>query len=233
MWAVLPVKNLAQSKQRLAATLSASERYALVAAMTGDTLSVLAASPAVHGILIVTNDFDVIEIAELYGIEVLPEPESGGLNAAVTVAAKLLAERGKANMLVIHNDIPLLSVASLDEMAYQHGRWVTEKGGITLVSDAAGEGSNAVIFNPPMAIAFQYGEKSCEKHKAKAQEKNYPFNVLNAPALSLDVDDEAGLKVVIQKLLKEKPLSLTSQWLKDSGTAQRFGVIVNSPSKAS
>ena len=66
IWAVLPVKDLAGAKQRLAGVLSATERRELFAAMLEDVLSALAASAGLAGILMVTRDPLAVAVGERY-----------------------------------------------------------------------------------------------------------------------------------------------------------------------
>ena len=56
IWAVLPIKNFGQAKQRLASVMSQPERSAMFAASCEDVLQALSNCPALAGVLVVTRD---------------------------------------------------------------------------------------------------------------------------------------------------------------------------------
>src|SRR6266700_3813388 len=56
IWAVVPAKDLAQAKQRLAGVLTPEERQGLAQAMLEDVLSALSGVPALAGLIVVTRE---------------------------------------------------------------------------------------------------------------------------------------------------------------------------------
>ena len=88
VWAVLPVKEIADAKQRLAGILSAELRRRLALAMMEDVLSALAATPRLSGIAVVTIDPMVEAVAARYGARVLAAGARDGHTGAVVAAAR-------------------------------------------------------------------------------------------------------------------------------------------------
>ena len=88
IWAVLPVKDLAGAKQRLAGVLSATERRELFAAMLEDVLCALAASAGLAGILMATRDPIAQDLAARHGAEVLLEERNRGHSAASALGVR-------------------------------------------------------------------------------------------------------------------------------------------------
>ena len=84
----MPVKDLANAKQRLAGVLSADERHALFRAMLEDVLSALAASRGLAGILMVTRDLEARALAARYGARVLAEAANRGHTAASSLRGR-------------------------------------------------------------------------------------------------------------------------------------------------
>jgi 2-phospho-L-lactate guanylyltransferase (CobY/MobA/RfbA family) len=72
IWAVVPVKALTSSKQRLAPALG-SRREAFARGLLAQTLFALAGSRSVSGVLVVTADAEVADEARRGGAEVLQE----------------------------------------------------------------------------------------------------------------------------------------------------------------
>ena len=62
--AVIPVKQLANAKQRLSSFLSASDRAALFSAMVRDVLTAVEACSLIDQIMVVTNDLEVSELGK-------------------------------------------------------------------------------------------------------------------------------------------------------------------------
>ena len=73
MWAVIPVKQLAMSKQRLAGVLTQTQRATLMIAMIEDVLTALAKVQGLTGRLLVTRDARLHALAARYGADVLCE----------------------------------------------------------------------------------------------------------------------------------------------------------------
>ena len=68
LWAVVPVKNLENAKQRLAGVLGAAERHDLFRAMLEDVLSALSSCRGLGGVLMVTRDAEAKALAQRYGV---------------------------------------------------------------------------------------------------------------------------------------------------------------------
>ena len=84
--AVVPVKDTAQAKQRLAGMLSAEQRGELALAMAEDVLQALASAAGLAGILVVTADPAAAAIAARYGARVTGDGARADHTAAVAAA---------------------------------------------------------------------------------------------------------------------------------------------------
>ena len=73
IWAVVPVKETHNAKQRLAATLPQAQRSALALAMLEDVFEALAAARDLAGIIVVTVDCAARELARRYGAQISGE----------------------------------------------------------------------------------------------------------------------------------------------------------------
>src|SRR6185436_7597043 len=81
LWAVVPVKEIARSKQRLSGALFQDERERLVRAMLRDVLGALRASSGLADVLVITRDAEVGALAKECGAQVLAERGADDLNA--------------------------------------------------------------------------------------------------------------------------------------------------------
>ena len=94
IYAVVPVKDTQQAKQRLAGVLDRAQRQELALAMLEDVLAVLARVDELAGILVVTADAAAAAIAAHYRAGVMEEGAHDGHTGAVAAAAGRLVGDG-------------------------------------------------------------------------------------------------------------------------------------------
>lgn len=181
--ALIPVKELAEAKRRLAPALDEEARRALAIAMFRDVLTAAFACEALDGVCAVTRDEELLAIAREAGAEGLPE--EGGLNVALTSAAKALGGRGIGRVLVLAADLPL---ARPDEIA----EVVEHDASVAFVPSNDG-GTNAMALEPG-TLPFLYGPHSSEHHLAAAREAGLDTIRLDLPSLTLDIDTPDDLE---------------------------------------
>jgi len=189
---LVPVKNTASAKQRLASVLDQPSRTLLAQAMLHDVLS------AVHGwsdrpaVGIVTSDPYATRLAEEYKFEVIPDPDNPGETGAIEMATRICVERGEDSTLVIPSDIPLIQAWELEEImkrAPAHGS--------VLVPAADGRGTNAIFRRPADLFPLRFGNDSFKPHHAAAQATGKPCVVLNLHGIAVDVDNPEDLQQLI------------------------------------
>lgn len=180
IWAIMPVKRLAVSKQRLAPILSAGQRAALMRALLTDHLRLLAHIPALAGTLVVSGDAAVQQLARDGGAHVLAEHPNGGLNRALRDAAAHL--RGQADLLLIlPADLPLLARADIDAM-------LAHAPEAALCSDRHGTGTNGLLVSAEPPFHFQFGPRSFDHHVRALQALGAPFHIVATPGIQFDLD---------------------------------------------
>ena len=182
MWTIVPVKELARSKSRLAAVLSAEDRAALTRQLLRRALRVLGQSPGVAGVIVVSRDTAVTQIAAAHGAIPLAEEAGAGLNGAVRLGLAAAAERGAAQALILPSDLPFLRVEDVAKMAN------TAPAAVLIAADRAGRGTNALRLPLPTAFRVSYGRDSYAKHLAEAGRLHLPIHTITSPTLQFDLD---------------------------------------------
>ncbi len=226
LWVIIPVKTLEAAKQRLAGVLTPQERQRLFKALLQDTLSALRGQPAVTGTLVVSDDPRVQRLASdcdlLWQSE--RELQAKGLNGVLQAAVTQLAMRGVNRVLILHGDLPLLQKADLDALI-EAGQGQSEKGSsftpLVIAPDRHGSGTNALLFDPGLALQLSYGVDSFHYHCAQAQSLGVPLSCVSRPALARDIDLPEDLHFLAE-LDSATGAIHTRAYLQRSGIAKRL-----------
>lgn len=177
---VIPVKDFAQAKVRLAPELEPDERRDLARRMA--TVVVEAAAPL--PVVVVCDSDDVRRWAESVDAQVIWTPGLG-LNGAVQAAVGQLAAVGIATAIIAHSDLPLA----------QDLEWVAATPGVTIVPDRRHDGTNVLAVPTDIGFRFAYGPGSFAAHRAEATRLAQPVRIVNDQRLGWDVDLPADLPI--------------------------------------
>ena len=184
LWAVVPAKDLAQAKRRLAGALTPEERQGLAQAMLEDVLTALAGVSVLAGTIVVTREAAFAATAQSFGARVIADLRHEGPSAAIRLAARELAAEGAAGMLAIPADVPLATAAEIGEIAAEMDRHPA----VTLVPALADMGTNAIALTPSEAIPIRFGKQSFFQHVEAALERGIAPRILRLPGIGLDID---------------------------------------------
>lgn len=189
---LIPVKNLAAAKQRLAAVLDQPSRTALAQAMLHDVLTALHEWNGRPAVAVVSSDAYAAKLAGEYQFEVIPDPDNPGETGAIEMATEVCVERGVESTLVIPADIPLIQAWELEEI-----RKRAPAEGSVLVPAGDGRGTNAAFRRPANLFPLRFGNDSFKPHHAAAQATGKPCIVLELPGIAVDVDNPADLEQLV------------------------------------
>jgi 2-phospho-L-lactate guanylyltransferase len=188
-YAILPVKRFERAKQRLGGTLSDGSRWALAEAMVTDVLVALRRSKAVDHVLVVTCEPRAESLALGWGADVIADPQERSHSNAATLGIRAAVERGATRVLLVPGDCPSLDPDEVDEL-------LSDGPGVKVVPDRHGTGTNALVLDPPEAIAPGFGPGSCERHVDRAREEGVHWEIHHTPSLTLDVDTREDLEAL-------------------------------------
>ncbi|CAN5815794.1 hypothetical protein BH23ACT10_BH23ACT10_00420 [soil metagenome] len=184
--AIIPLKALHRSKQRLAAHLAADERQALIADLFTRVVRVCSDTPAVTSVCAVVGDDAGATLARDAGAAVVRET-TGGLNAAVREATDRVA--GDAALVVVA-DLPRLTVSDLTSVTAA-GR----RGPCVVVARTHDGGTGALLRQPPGVIAPAFGGSSAAAHLTAAQRAGVRAILVSSAGLAHDVDRPGDLRL--------------------------------------
>ena len=216
IWAVVPVKEFEDAKQRLSPYLSPDERRALATIMLEDVLEALSAVKALAGVLVVTVDPVAASLAERYGARIVADGARDGHTGAVTAAARLLVREGQAGMVTLPGDIPRLSPTEIAATLAAH----RPAPAFTIVPAHDDLGSNTIVCSPPDAVPLRFGEDSFYPHLDAARAQGIEPLVVRHPGIGMDIDNPVDL-VTFLRMSPPAP-TRTLAFLEQSGVAARL-----------
>jgi 2-phospho-L-lactate guanylyltransferase len=199
IWAVIPVKETAAAKERLADAVPRHLRPGLALAMLEDVLAAVAKTlhqgpRGLAGIAVVTLDPAVQALAERYGARILTDDARGGHTAAVAAAARFLAAEGRAGMLQMPGDIPLVSADEISLLLAVRRAAPS----FTIAPSHDDFGSNAVLVCPPAAVPLTFGDDSFFPHLRTAQACGIKPLIVRQHGIGLDIDRPDDIRAFAQ-----------------------------------
>jgi len=203
---LVPIKNLANAKQRLSSILNPEERFALAQAMCEDVLEAVSRWPSRPAVAVVTTDSYARDLAARFHFEVIADNNSGE-TSAIEMATAVCRRCGAESTLVIPADIPMIDTSELQKIADS-----APKGGAVLVPDAAGRGTNAAWRSPGDLFPLQFGNDSFLPHLAAAKVTGLPCIVLELPGIARDVDRPEDLYELAAASGDRRSQNLVRSW---------------------
>lgn len=149
---VIPVKRLDAAKTRLAG-VDDPRRPELALAFALDVIDACLEATSTGTVIVVTDDQEVIAGAS--DVTICPEPEGGGLNAAVRRGAAL----ADGPVVALAGDLPCLTGEALDyllALASGHER--------SVLSDAQGSGTAMLFASDARTLDPHFGPESRSAH---------------------------------------------------------------------
>lgn len=197
IWAVVPVKDFAMAKSRLAAVLSPAARAGLARAMAEDVMSALQSANVAQHVCLLSDSAAVQPLAARNGAVWLHErtvATAPGLNAAITGAARAAVARGATALLVVHADLPLLTASALTHVL-DTWRDLSGTGRVALARSRDG-GTNICLAERPDAFTYHYGAGSHALHVDECVRQHRAVANVEMPATALDVDTVDDLEML-------------------------------------
>ncbi len=214
IWAIVPVKRLGLAKRRLAPILSRSERAELARTMLHDVLPSMRATPELAGIIVVSGDPEVTNLATLFDARVVGDVMESGVNAAVQQGLRTL-DASSASALIVPADVPFATAADLRMVIGELTHYP-----MVLVPALSDGGTNALAMRQPNLITPSFGDGSFARHKVLARDGGFGCGIVWSEGLGCDIDYPNDLA----PWTGSQKLSLTAALLAEFKVADRLGV---------
>ena len=204
---LVPVKNIANAKQRLASVLDAGERSALAAGMLEDVLETLSRWTRRPAVAIVTGDPWASSLARNFSFEIIEDSVNGGETDAIAMATRACEANGAESTWVLPADIPLMRIAELEQVLD-----AAPSQGTVLVPAHDGRGTNTALRRPAALFPLRFGDDSFHPHVAAACATGHPCVILRLPGIALDVDKPADLAELLSNEGPTRAQALLQAW---------------------
>ena len=185
--AIVPLKALSSTKQRLAGVLSEVARQSLVMAMADDVLSQLRSHPKIDKVSIVCGEgWSTAQFADP-NLRVWQESALAvkGLNNALTAA---LTKAECDSVLLIHGDLPFLQRVDITRVVSAASRV-----DVVLCSDQTATGTNALLMPRDTPLVLSFGERSFDRHREAAMTLGASWEAVQASGIATDIDSPEDL----------------------------------------
>ena len=200
---VVPAKDTAQAKSRLAPLLLPETRRALADALFRQTLGVLSRARLDASIFVVTDSPRLAEEAGEFGAEVIRDSGTS-LTEAVELATRHVARAGFDSQLVIPSDIALLDAKEIGQLLAARGAGPS----VVLCPSADEDGTNALLTTPPDALPIWYGPGSFQRYCRAAQSAGVALTLIKLAGLGLDLDTPDDVRRYVAQAPKGPILDL-------------------------
>lgn len=189
---VVPMKPLAESKSRLRGALPDDRRRLLSLAMLVHVLQTAAGVREAAGMrdaeVLVLGGDGAVELACRRTGARFVEETTGDLNACLATAFEAAGQAGRAPVLFVPADLPLLAVSDIDSLlraaADEH---------VVIAPDRHNAGTNGLAVHGAATLAPMMGNGSFQRHLAQFAMAGTRYEILRTPGLGLDIDTAADL----------------------------------------
>jgi 2-phospho-L-lactate/phosphoenolpyruvate guanylyltransferase len=189
---LIPVKDLATAKQRLADALTQSQRSQLAEAMLRD---VMAAASGVRNridVALVTGDASAEQLAREFGFGVIEDTRNESETTAIEMATAWSEQRGYDTTVVIPGDIPLITSDELQRVLD-----AAPAAGAVFVPAYDRRGSNCILRRPASLIPLRFGNDSFLPHCEAMRRTGRELVILEMPGIGLDIDNPHELELLV------------------------------------
>ena len=192
LWAIVPVKPLRRGKSRLASVLDPGERLRLNRALLARTLRMLSDFQGIEQVLVVSRDSAALAVARDLGARTVQEDGAPSLNRALRRATVVARMNGAHAILVLPADLPLFTSDDLLALLSR----ALDPPVVVIAPDRRHRGTNALLLAPSDVIEYGFGGSSFERHFERARRAGARLEIVDSPALSLDLDLPEDLELI-------------------------------------
>ncbi|MBT8442809.1 MAG: 7,8-didemethyl-8-hydroxy-5-deazariboflavin synthase CofG, partial [Gammaproteobacteria bacterium] len=206
-WAIVPIKDFASAKSRLAGILTGECRAAVARMMARDVLRALVRAPSIDRVIVMGQGVEQEQLAQEFGCDFAIDEHGAGLNGNLQRIATRLAARGVESLLMVPGDLPAIQAEDIERVLIDRAT------DVTICRARRDGGTNALLVSPPDCVEFQFGVDSASRHEEAASATGLAVRIVDDDAFSRDIDTPDD----VQALLAQSPACETVDYLRRVG----------------
>lgn len=188
--AVVPMKQIAQAKSRLASVLPPETRQSLARVMLAGVLTACRDCPDVQRTVLLTTDTSLTTLAKEHDADLFVEHHPVGLNAAMKAAAAALESQ---TLVYLAGDLPLLKARDISDLTDR----CRTGSRVVIAPSADGNGTNALLLSPANILKPTFGHGSSERHEISAHRLGIEAAIVSNLNIGLDIDTPQDLETLL------------------------------------
>ena len=204
---LIPVKNLANAKQRLASALSQAQRAQLAEAMLHDVLSAAVGVQSCLDVALVTGDAKAKALAGKFRFSVIEDTRDESETSAIEMATEWSEQHGYDTTVVVPGDIPLITSHELQQVLS-----VAPVEGGVFVPAYDRRGTNCILRRPASIIPLHFGNDSFQPHCEAMRKTGKQLVILEMAGIGLDVDNPDELEMLMRRDGETNSQRLLRSW---------------------
>ena len=167
--------------------------------MLEQVLGSISQSKAITKSILVSKDEDAFEIGKRFDTVQIFEDSERGVNHAVSLADRYLAENGFDASVVFPQDIPLIQPQDITSLI----KFQTVKPSLLVVPSRKFDGTNALVRTPVDIIETHYDEDSYKIHLTTGKSRNISTSFVLISRIMWDVDSRPDLEFIMSNVEKQ------------------------------
>lgn len=183
--ALVPFRDPVGAKTRLSPRFGVEERRSLASAMLVDVVGALQGAGLTRVVVLAGGPL-AAAAARALGLDALPDPPGGGIDAALAAAARRIRADSS---LVVPADLPTLTADDVTT--------VLQTDGDVVVAPTDDGGTGALLRRPAWVLATSYGGRSAARHLLAARQAGLGATRVEVPGFALDVDTPDDLELLV------------------------------------
>jgi 2-phospho-L-lactate guanylyltransferase len=216
---LIPVKDLANAKQRLGTALDQSRRSQLAEAMLGDVMLAASGIRSRVDLALVTGDQRAQELAVELDFRVIEDERNESETAAIEMATEWSEAQGYDTTIVIPGDIPLAREEELHEVLD-----AAPEEGAVFVPAYDRRGSNCILRRPASIIPLSFGNDSFLPHCEAMRATGKPLVILEMSGIGLDIDNPHELDLLLAREGDSNAQRLLRSWKSSAQSSSKCAI---------
>jgi 2-phospho-L-lactate guanylyltransferase len=195
--AIIPVKTFSNAKSRLGLSQEKTEQLCKI--MLERVLESTSQSKAITKSILVSRDENAFEIGRRFNAVQIFEDSESGVNHAVSLADRHLAENGFDTSVVFPQDIPMMQPQDITSLI----KFQTMRNSLLVVPSRKFDGTNALVRTPVDVMETHYDEDSYKIHLTTGKSRKITTSFVLISRIMWDVDSRSDLEFIMSNIEKQ------------------------------